>query len=57
MVAAFFFGTTFLVVQDAVDDASPVGFLAVRFLLGAGVLAIAARRRGGRGRPASCATA
>lgn len=35
VVAAFFFGVTFLVVQDAVDEASPVGFLAVRFLLGA----------------------
>jgi drug/metabolite transporter (DMT)-like permease len=47
VVAAFFFGTTFLVVQDAVGDASPVGFLAVRFLLGAAVLAVVARRRPG----------
>jgi drug/metabolite transporter (DMT)-like permease len=45
VVAAFFFGTTFLVVQGAVDDASPVGFLAVRFLLGAAALAVVARRR------------
>lgn len=51
VVAAFFFGTTFLVVQDAVDDASPVGFIAVRFLLGAGVLAAAARLRGRPGTP------
>jgi drug/metabolite transporter (DMT)-like permease len=47
VVAAFFFGTTFLVVQDAVADASPVGFLAVRFLLGGAVLAVVARRRPG----------
>lgn len=47
VVAAFFFGTTFLVVQDAVAEVSPLGFLAVRFLLGGAVLAVAARRRPG----------
>ncbi|HEX8804978.1 MAG TPA: DMT family transporter, partial [Acidimicrobiales bacterium] len=48
VVAAFFFGTTFLVVQDAVERADPVPFLAVRFLLGAAVLGVLAR-----GRPAT----
>ncbi len=38
VVAAFFFGTTFLVVQDAVEDADPVSFIAVRFLIAAVVL-------------------
>jgi drug/metabolite transporter (DMT)-like permease len=33
--AAFFFGTTFLVVKDAVRHVEPVPFLAVRFLIGA----------------------
>ena len=35
VAAAFFFGTTFLVVKDAVDDAGPVPFLAARFCIGA----------------------
>ncbi|MGH9209444.1 MAG: DMT family transporter [Acidimicrobiales bacterium] len=48
VVAAFFFGTTFVVVQEAVEDADPIDFLAVRFLIAAAVLAVAAR-----GRPAS----
>ena len=47
VVAAFFFGTTFLVVQDAVEDADPVPFLAVRFLIGGAVLAVLARGRPG----------
>jgi drug/metabolite transporter (DMT)-like permease len=51
VVAAFFFGTTFLVVQDAVDEASPVGFLAVRFLLGGAVLALVAWRQHRPGTP------
>ncbi|MBW3669210.1 MAG: DMT family transporter [Actinobacteria bacterium] len=38
------FGTTFAVVQDAVRDAEPVPFLAVRFLIGALALAPFARR-------------
>jgi drug/metabolite transporter (DMT)-like permease len=47
VAAAFFFGTTFVVVQDAVDDAEPLPFLAVRFLIGALVMVpVAARRRG-----------
>ncbi|MFP3900971.1 MAG: DMT family transporter [Acidimicrobiia bacterium] len=45
VVAAFFFGTTFLVVQQAVERADPVPFLAVRFLIGGGVLAALGRRR------------
>src|SRR5829696_4772390 len=45
VLAAFAFGTTFIVVQDAVEGADPTGFLALRFLLGAAVLAVVARRR------------
>ena len=45
VVAAFFFGTTFVVVQDAVAEADPVPFLAVRFLIGGAVLAGLARGR------------
>ena len=48
VVAAFFFGTTFLVVQEALDEADPVPFLAVRFLIGGAVLGLL-----GRGRPAT----
>jgi len=48
VVAALFFGTTFIVVKDAVENADPIGFLAVRFLLGGAVLAVLAR-----GRPAT----
>jgi len=47
-VAAFFFGTTFVVVKDAIAEVEPSAFLAVRFLIGAAVLAVAAW-----GRPAS----
>src|SRR3954463_15313881 len=36
--AAFMFGTTFVVVKDAVAEAGPVPFLAVRFLIGAAVV-------------------
>jgi drug/metabolite transporter (DMT)-like permease len=43
--AAFFFGTTFVVVKDAVTKAGPVPFLAVRFLIGGAVVwPLAARR-------------
>jgi len=43
--AAFLFGTTFVVVKDAVEKAGPVPFLAVRFLIGAAVAwAFAVRR-------------
>jgi drug/metabolite transporter (DMT)-like permease len=45
VVAAFLFGSTFLVVQDAVETASVPAFLAVRFLFGAAVLWPLARRR------------
>src|SRR5688500_6970287 len=38
------FGTTFVVVQSAVDDAEPLPFLAVRFLFGAAALVPFARR-------------
>ena len=47
VVAAFFFGTTFLVVQDAVEDAEPLPFLAARFLIGGAVLGLLARGRPG----------
>ena len=44
--AAFLFGTTFVVVKDAVARVEPVPFLAVRFLIGAAVVwPFAARRR------------
>ncbi|MEO7572479.1 MAG: DMT family transporter [Acidimicrobiales bacterium] len=45
VVAALCFGSTFVVVQDAVGRVEPVPFLAVRFLLGALVLWPLARRR------------
>jgi drug/metabolite transporter (DMT)-like permease len=44
VLAAFFFGTTFLVVKDAVAQAEPVPFLAVRFLIGAVLMWPLARR-------------
>lgn len=46
--AAFFYGTTFVVVQDAVDKAAPSAFLAARFTVAAVALApfaLTARRR------------
>jgi drug/metabolite transporter (DMT)-like permease len=42
--AAFLFGTTFIVVKDAVSDVGPVPFVAVRFLIGAIALIPFARR-------------
>jgi drug/metabolite transporter (DMT)-like permease len=46
VAAAVLFGTTFVVVKDAVADVEPVPFLAVRFLIGGLVLLpFAARRR------------
>jgi drug/metabolite transporter (DMT)-like permease len=45
VVAAFFFGTTFLVVKDAVRDVGPVPFLTVRFGIGAAAAWLVARRR------------
>lgn len=44
-VAAICFGTTFIVVQDAVGRVQPVPFLAVRFLVAAAVLCPLARNR------------
>lgn len=38
VVAAFLFGTTFVLVKDAVADVEPVPFLAVRFMVGALVM-------------------
>ena len=45
VLAAFLFGSTFLVVQDATDQASVLAFLAVRFLFAAALLWPLARRR------------
>ena len=45
VVAALIFGSTFLVVKDAVDDVDPFAFLAARFCIGAVVLLPVARRR------------
>ncbi len=45
MVAAICFGTTFLVVQEAVERVEPLPFLAVRFLVAAAALWPLARRR------------
>jgi drug/metabolite transporter (DMT)-like permease len=45
VLAAFLFGTTFLIVKDAVETAGPVPFLAVRFLLAAAFAAAVVRRR------------
>jgi drug/metabolite transporter (DMT)-like permease len=44
-LAGFLFGSTFLVVQGAVDRAAVLPFLAVRFLIGSAVLWPLARRR------------
>ncbi|HEX6569666.1 MAG TPA: DMT family transporter [Acidimicrobiales bacterium] len=45
VVAAFFFGTTFIVVQDAVEHADPVPFIAMRFLIAGAVLGLLGRGR------------
>jgi drug/metabolite transporter (DMT)-like permease len=44
-VAGLLFGSTFLVVQDAIADAEPTPFLGARFLIAAAVLAPMAWRR------------
>ena len=50
VVAAVLFGTTFVVVKDAVADVEPVPFLAARFLLGGlATMPLAARRPSQRG--------
>ena len=41
--AAFLFGSTFVVVKDAVAHAQPVPFLAVRFLIAGAVMGVVAR--------------
>ena len=46
VAAALLFGSTFLVVQDAVESAEPLPFLTVRFAIGTAVLAPLALRRG-----------
>ena len=46
VAAALLFGSTFLVVQDAVESVEPLPFLAVRFAIGTAVLAPLALRRG-----------
>ena len=64
VVAAICFGSTFIVVQGAVERVEPIPFLAVRFLIAAAALWPLARRRpsnphelrdgiAGRGRPAA----
>jgi drug/metabolite transporter (DMT)-like permease len=53
VVAAVLFGSTFIVVQDAIEDVDPIAFLAVRFLAGAvACVPFAARRSGHRRTPA-----
>lgn len=49
IAAAVLFGTTFVMVKDAVRDVGPVPFLAVRFLIGALAMALFARSGSGRG--------
>lgn len=44
-LAGFLFGSTFLVVQDAVEEVSVFSFLSARFLLGAAALWLVGRRR------------
>jgi len=46
VAAAVLFGSTFLVVQDAVESAEPLPFLTVRFAIGTAALAPLALRRG-----------
>lgn len=43
--AALLFGSTFLVMQDAIEQAEPTPFLGMRFLIAAAILAPFARRR------------
>ena len=46
LVAAFLFGATFVVIKSAIEDISPISFVAWRFLLGAGLLALFAIPKG-----------
>jgi len=56
IVATVAYGATFVIVQDALDHVTPVGFILLRFALGTVVLAPFAWRRGFR-RPGSDARA
>lgn len=40
LIAAFLFGATFVVIKSAVEDVGPLSFVAWRFLLGTGLLAV-----------------
>jgi drug/metabolite transporter (DMT)-like permease len=44
VLAAFFFGVTFVLVQDAIEDITPTGYITLRFLIGAAALAPIAYR-------------
>jgi drug/metabolite transporter (DMT)-like permease len=39
VLAAFLFGVTFVLVQDAIEDVTPSGYLTLRFVIGAAALA------------------
>jgi drug/metabolite transporter (DMT)-like permease len=39
VLAAFFFGVTFVLVQDAIEDITPTGYITLRFLIGTAALA------------------
>src|SRR4051812_8999762 len=54
--AAFLFGTTFLVMQDAVKDVEPVPFIVARFAIGALVLLPVVVVRARAGMPARART-
>jgi drug/metabolite transporter (DMT)-like permease len=49
VVAAVLFGSTFIVVKDAIEDVDPIAFLAVRFLAGAIACVPFMKRRPDRG--------
>ena len=46
VVAALLFGSTFVVVKDAIEELPPFSFVGWRFLIGAGVLLLLSRPRG-----------
>lgn len=48
IAASFLFGATFVVIKSALEDTPPFTFVAWRFLLGAGVLAVFALPKGRR---------
>jgi drug/metabolite transporter (DMT)-like permease len=57
VMAAVIFGSTFIVVKDAIKHVRPVPFLAARFLIGAAVLGVVDRLRGVGPRPGRSAGA